>query len=358
MKTFIIAEAGVNHNGSMELAYELVDAAIKAGADAVKFQTFKTEHLVTKTAWQAEYQEKNLGESSSQFSMLKKLELSYEQFRQLKQYCDAKGIMFLSTPFDLESVDFLIEDLDIQLMKIPSGEITNAPYLHKIASSQIEVILSTGMATLEDIHEALAFVAYGYAGSKDVSYASVQNFYKTEKAKELLKSKVSILHCTTQYPTPFTDINLLAMDQIKYEFGLPVGLSDHSEGDLVSIGAVARGATIIEKHFTLDRALPGPDHKASLEPAELKKMIQAIRLMETALGSNQKKPTEAESKNKEAARKSLVAERKIREGEAFTHENLTVKRPGTGIPPKYYWDFIGETAKRNYQADEVITDES
>lgn len=355
MKTFIIAEAGVNHNGSMELAYKLVDAAADAGADAIKFQTFKTEKLVTKKAKQAEYQTENLGESSSQFCMLKKLELSYQQFSELKKYCDEKRIMFLSTPFDMESVDFLIETLGVTLIKVPSGEITNAPYLFRIASHQANVILSTGMATIEEIHESLAFLAYGYSGNKDVTYEKAQKFYQSDhKAKDLLKDKVSILHCTTQYPTPLENINLLAMETIQREFHLPTGLSDHSEGIIAAIGAAAREAAVIEKHFTLDRRLPGPDHKASLEPLELKEMVQSIRSIETALGSLGKNPTEDELKNKAPARKSLVAARKIKKGENFTVDNLTVKRPDNGIPPKYYWDYIGRAASEAYNEDEVI----
>ncbi|MET3697643.1 N-acetylneuraminate synthase [Bacillus oleivorans] len=354
MPTFIIAEAGVNHNGSIDLAYRLVDAAVDANADAIKFQTFKTEKLVTKTTKQADYQVKNIGKSSSQFEMLKKLELSYESFRQLKSYCDKKNIMFLSTPFDLESVDFLIKELEIDLIKIPSGEITNAPYLYKIASQNIKVIVSTGMASIQEIHTALSFLAYGYSGKKDVNYKNVKSFYSTKEAQLLLAEKVSILHCTSEYPTPFAEINLNAIDSMRREFQLDIGLSDHSEGILVPVAAVAKGATIIEKHFTLDRNLPGPDHKASLEPEDLKEMIQAIRHIEKALGHSEKKPTSTELKNKDVVRKSLVAARKIEKGEVFSLENLTVKRPGTGISPNYYWDYIGKTADTAYEEDEVI----
>lgn len=356
-KTFIIAEAGVNHNGSLELAFDLIDAGVDAGADAIKFQTYKTENLVTKSARQADYQVKNIGESTSQFNMLKKLELSYEEFSHLKAYCDKKNIMFLSTPFDFESVDFLIKNIGMKIMKIPSGEITNAPYLYKIALQDVEVILSTGMANIEEIHRALAFLAYGFAKKTNVSFENVINFYKTSEAKMLLKDKVSILHCTTEYPTPFEDINLNAMDDIYKTFGLNVGLSDHSEGIIVPIAAVAKGATIIEKHFTLDKTLPGPDHKASLEPKELYRMVSSIRQVEKALGSEKKKPTRNEVKNKEAARKSLVTTKAIKKGEKFTDNNLTVKRPGSGIPPYYYWDYIGKIAKVNYQEDEVIKNE-
>jgi N-acetylneuraminate synthase len=353
-KTFIIAEAGVNHNGSLDLAFQLVDEAVKADADAIKFQTFKTENLVTKTAKQAEYQEKNIGESTSQYDMLKRLELSYDDFKQLKQYCDEKNILFLSTPFDLESVDFLIQEIGMELVKIPSGEITNAPYLYRIASQGVKVIVSTGMATMQEIHNTLAFLAYGFAAKTNVSFEKVKEYYQTSEAKKLLEEKVSILHCTTEYPTPFEDINLNAMDSIREEFQLDVGLSDHSEGILVPTAAVARGATIIEKHFTLDKTLPGPDHKASLEPKELSEMIQSIRLIEKALGESQKQPTQVELKNKDAARKSLVAAKSIKKGESFTLESLVVKRPGTGISPYYYWDYLGQAAKEDYEEDEVI----
>ncbi|MCL6586716.1 MAG: N-acetylneuraminate synthase [Anoxybacillus sp.] len=352
--TLIIAEAGVNHNGSLDLALQLVDVAIEAGADAIKFQTFKTEHLVTKSVQQAEYQKKNTGKSLSQYEMLKKLELSYGEFKKLKRYCDEKNIMFLSTPFDLESVDFLIKELKLNLIKIPSGEITNAPYLYKIASYGVDVILSTGMATKEEIHHALAFLAYGFAGKTDVSFAAVKHFYQTDEAKALLGEKVSLLHCTTEYPTPYEDVHLNAMDDMREEFHLPIGLSDHTEGIVVPIAAVAKGATIIEKHFTLDKTLPGPDHKASLNPNELKEMVQSIRVVENALGEKEKRPTKTELKNKEVARKSLVAAQAIRKGEMFTHDNLTIKRPGTGIEPYYYWNYIGKRAERDYKEDEVI----
>jgi N-acetylneuraminate synthase len=353
-KTFIIAEAGVNHNGSLDLAFQLVDAAVEAGADAIKFQTFKTEHLVTKSAQQAEYQKKNIGKSSSQYEMLKQLELSYADFKKLKQYCDEKGIMFLSTPFDLQSVDFLIQELKLNVIKIPSGEITNAPYLHKIALHGVDVILSTGMATKEEIHHTLAFLAYGFANKRDVSFDKVKRFYQTTEAKTLLQEKVSILHCTTEYPTPYEDVHLNAMDDMKEEFNLSIGLSDHTEGIVVPIAAVAKGAKIIEKHFTLDKTLPGPDHKASLEPNELKEMIQSIRIIEKALGKKQKSPTQTELKNKEVARKSLVAAKPIKKGEVFTFDNLTAKRPGTGIEPYYYWNYIGQKAQKDYEKDEVI----
>lgn len=353
-RTYIIAEAGVNHNGSIYLAKQLVDAAKDSDADAIKFQTFKTENLVTKTAKQAEYQSKNIGETTSQFDMLKKLELSYMEFKEIQEYCDLKGIEFLSTPFDLESVDYLINQLKLQQMKVPSGEITNAPYLYKIASYGIKVILSTGMATLEEIHHALAFLAYGFANKKDITFSNVINFYQTDEAKSLLQDKVTILHCTSEYPAPFAELNLNALGHLKEVFSLEVGYSDHSEGILAPIAAVAKGAKIIEKHFTLDKELPGPDHKASLNPMELKEMIKAIRTIELALGNGIKAPTATEKKNKDVVRKSLVAAKPIKTGELFSLDNLTVKRPGIGIEPYYYWDYIGGIAKRDYEQDEVI----
>ncbi|WP_342540900.1 N-acetylneuraminate synthase [Heyndrickxia sp. FSL K6-6286] len=354
-KTFIIAEAGVNHNGSLECAFELIDEAVKAGADAIKFQTFKTEKLVTKTVKQAEYQKRNLGGSSSQYTMLKKLELSYDNFVQLKRYCEKTNIMFLSTPFDSESVDFLIQDLGLKLIKIPSGEITNAPYLYKIAKQGVKVMVSTGMATINEIHHALAFLAYGYANIANVTFEKVKGFYQTAEAKLLLQKNVQLLHCTTEYPTPFEDINLNAMDQMREVFQLEVGLSDHSEGILVPIAAAAKESVTIEKHFTLNKTLPGPDHKASLEPSELREMVYSIRLIENALGQKEKVPTKIELKNKEVVRKSLVANVAIKKGEQFSIENLTVKRPGTGISPYYYWDYLGRIAKEDYTEDEVLT---
>lgn len=353
-KTFIIAEAGVNHNGSIDLAFQLVDAAKEAGADAVKFQTYKTENLVTKKAQQADYQVKNIGEASSQYEMLKSLELGYEEFKSLKRYCDEKDIKFLSTPFDLESVDFLIHYLGIDTIKIPSGEITNAPYLYKIAFSGVKIIISTGMATIDEIHHSLAFIAYGLAGETDINSMNVKSFYQTDKAKTLLTDNVKILHCTTEYPTPLSEVNLNAIDALKEEFALETGLSDHSEGILVPIAAIGKGASVIEKHFTLDKTMSGPDHKASLDPFELKEMVSSIRSIEQALGEKKKSPVPSELKNKIVARKSLVTLKPVKKGEHFTFENLTVKRPGTGIEPYYYWDYIGRVADRYYEEDEII----
>lgn len=353
--TYIIAEAGVNHNGSLDLAFSLIDVAVEAGADAVKFQTFKTENLVTKKARQAEYQVENIGEETSQFDMLKKLELTYDEFVQLKAYCDEKKIEFLSTPFDRESVDFLVDEIRINTVKIPSGELTNVPLIHYIATKRKPIILSTGMATMDDIHEALSFISYGMAyPNEKVVLDAVREFYNTSEAKKWLRDYVTVLHCTTEYPTPYKDINLRAMDYLKKELQVNTGLSDHSEGIYVPVAAVACGAKIIEKHFTISRHLPGPDHRASLEPVELAEMVKAIRMIEQSLGSGEKKLTLNEQCNQVAARKSLVAEKMIQAGDTFTEENLTIKRPGSGIMPSEFWSLLGTTASKSYEEDELI----
>ena len=354
MKTYIIAEAGVNHNGSFEMAKQLIDVAKEAGADAVKFQTFKAENLVTKEAQQAEYQIENLGEASSQFAMLKKLELSFEEFTALQQYCMEKGIQFLSTPFDFESVDFLFDTLNIQAAKIPSGELTNAPFIYYIATKRKPIILSTGMATIEDIHEALSFIAYGLAEKKEMMKEQIDAFYQTVEAKQLLKKYVTILHCTTEYPAPFETINLKAMNTLQEMFQVNIGFSDHSEGIAIPTAAVAMGATVIEKHYTLDKTLEGPDHVASLEPHELRAMVQQIRKVERALGDGVKQPSAIELKNRTVARKSLVAAQDIQAGDEFTVNNITIKRPGTGISPANYWSYVGQVAKKSYKRDELL----
>lgn len=328
-KVLIIAEAGVNHNGSVETAKKMIDAASDAGVDVIKFQTFKSESLVTKDANRAGYQEKNTGNSSSQLEMLKKLELSEEDHIVLKSYCAAKHIEFLSTPFDEQSIDFLNE-LGISLWKIPSGEITNYPYLVKLAKTGKPVIMSTGMSTLNEIQEAIEVL-------HDNGVADIR-----------------LLHCNTQYPTPFEDVNLRVIDTLKNEFSVEVGYSDHTLGIEVPVAAVAMGATIIEKHFTLDRNMEGPDHRASLEPAELKKMVDSIRNIEKALGTSEKMPTASETENKSVARKSIVAKCHIKAGDILTEENITTKRPGTGISPMKWNEVIGKTATKNYEEDELI----
>lgn len=354
-RTYIIAEAGVNHNGSFDMAKQLVDVAKQAGANAVKFQTFKAENLVTRSAQQAGYQVENLGEATSQFEMLKKLELSYDEFIELKRYCDLMEIEFLSTPFDFESVDFLLNEIEMKTFKIPSGELTNSPFIHYIATKRKPMIISTGMATMGDIHVALSFLAYGLAFPEQlVDVGQVQTYYQTPEAKKLLKEYVTVLHCTTEYPAPFDTVNLRAMNEMEKELQLPIGFSDHSQGIAVPIAAVALGAMVIEKHYTLNCHLPGPDHLASLEPKELKEMITEIRAIEQSLGIGKKIPTSTELKNRHAARKSIVAKVKITAGDRLTENHLAIKRPGTGMPPTAYWTLLGKVAKQSYEVDMLI----
>lgn len=331
-KVLIIAEAGVNHNGSIELAKKLVDAAALAGVDYVKFQSFKAENLVSKDAKKAEYQQINMADGDdSQFTMLKKLELSPEQHIELIAYCNEKGIKFFSTAFDLESIDFLAS-LKLGLWKIPSGEITNYPYLKQIALKKEPVILSTGMCDMTDIDNAIqVLLKFG-----------------------ITKEQITVLHCNTEYPTPMHDVNLNAMKTIADKFEVNIGYSDHTKGIEVPIAAVALGATVIEKHFTLDKTMEGPDHKASLEPQELIAMTTAIRNIEMALGSGEKKVTSSEINNKSVARKSIVASQYIQVGDVLTESNLTVKRPGTGISPMLWENVLGTKATKSYQPDELI----
>lgn len=331
MKTVIIAEAGVNHNGSITIAKQLIEEAAKAGADYIKFQTFSAEKLVSKHAQLADYQKKNISNKDGQLDMLKKLELSLDDHYELIEHCKEFDIEFFSTAFDLDSID-LLSKFDLPLWKIPSGEITNLPYIQKIGSFQKPVILSTGMATLAEIEQALEVLEF--AGTS--------------------RDQITILHCTTEYPAPVSEVNLNAMITIASAFKVKIGYSDHTEGIEIPLAAVAIGATIIEKHFTLDRSMAGPDHKASLEPADLKKMIDGIRNIELAMGDGIKRPVQSELKNKIAARKSIVAAKTIKKGDIYTHENLTSKRPGNGISPMLWDQTIGETAKRDYNADELI----
>ncbi len=328
--TLIIAEAGVNHNGSIEMAKQLIDAAAIAGVDYVKFQTFKAEKLVTKDAKQAEYQQRNAADDS-QYAMLKKLELTPRQHEELIAYCKEKGVKFLSTAFDLESIEYL-HSLNLGLWKIPSGEITNYPYLKKIAQYGEPVIMSTGMCSMDDVEQALNVLL----------------------KNGLTKEQITLLHCNTEYPTPMQDVNLKAMLQLRDKFGVKVGYSDHTKGIEVPIAAVALGAEVIEKHFTLDRTLPGPDHKASLEPNELKAMVDAICNIEQALGDGQKHVSASEAKNMAIARKSIVAAAEIKKGEFLTEENLTTKRPGMGISPMRWEEVIGTKAIRDFKEDELI----
>ena len=354
-KTYVIAEAGVNHNGSIDMAMGLVDVACDAGADAIKFQSFKTEKLLSKSAPKAEYQMHNTSELETQFDMIKKLELNEDAHRKLLDYCIKKGIQFLSTPFDIESLVLLVEGFDIPVIKIPSGEITNAPFILEITKYSKPVILSTGMSTMSDIEQALGVLAFGYQNSgEEASEESFRRAYCSDKGRAMLATKVSLLHCTTEYPAPFEEVNLRAMDTMATAFGLPVGYSDHTQGIAMPIAAVARGAEIIEKHFTLDRSLPGPDHKASLEPEELAAMITEIRHAEMALGHGIKIATPSELKNRAVARKSLVAIKDIKKGEKFTADNLGVKRPGNGVPPIYFWHMLGRVADCDYRADDMV----
>jgi N-acetylneuraminate synthase len=328
-QTLVIAEAGVNHNGSLEIAKQLALTAKKCGADIVKFQTAKLDSLVSKHAGMAEYQKTNMGAEMSQRQMLEKLLLTYDDFVELFDFCENIGIRFLSTPFDLDSIRFL-ESLGCDLWKIPSGEITNLPYLERIAATRKKIILSTGMCTMEEIRATLDVLTRHGA------------------------NEVSILHCTTQYPAPFEEVNLNAIRTLRSEFKCQVGYSDHTVGIEIPIAAVAMGAAIIEKHFTLDRSMEGPDHKASLEPDELRSMICAIRNVEVALGSGEKIPTASELPNKAVARKSIVAATRIKKGEFLTAENLTTKRPGNGISPMRWHDVLGTIAVRDFEEDELI----
>lgn len=329
--TIIIAEAGVNHNGSFDRAIKMIDTAKECGVDYIKFQTFKAEKITNRFASQAEYQRQNTGTDNTQLAMLRKLELSDEDFRRLNEHCKKVGIKFMSTPFDLESIDFLA-GLGMDFMKIPSGEITNLPYLRRISKLGIPVIMSTGMCEMSEIKDALEVLYHG----------------------GLTRDQVILLHCNTEYPTPMQDVNLSAMSTISSAFGTKVGYSDHTEGIEVPIAAVAMGACVIEKHFTLDKRLPGPDHVASLEPDELKAMVKSIRNIEKAIGNPEKKVSDSERKNIAVARKSIVAAKNIAKGEILTEENLAVKRPGTGISPMAWDSIIGKPASRDFMEDELI----
>ena len=330
-RVLIIAEAGVNHNGSIQLAKKLIDKAVFSGADAVKFQTFKAKNVVSKNAPKADYQKQTTNLRESQFDMIKRLELDDRAHQELIAYCKEVKIMFLSTPFDLDSVD-LLNELGLQIFKIPSGEITNLPYLRRIGSLNKKVILSTGMSDLKEIGEAIKILTN--TGT--------------------LKENITVLHANTMYPTPMEDVNLRAMQTIQNKFDVAVGYSDHTLGIEVDIAAVAMGATIIEKHFTIDKTMDGPDHKSSIDPEELNAMVSSIRNIEKALGSSIKKPSKSEKPNIIMARKSIVASKSIKKGELFTENNLTTKRPGTGLSPMEWDSIIGKVAKRDYQIDDLL----
>ena len=356
MKTLIIAEAGVNHNGDINLAKKLIEIAAEAGANIVKFQTFKAKNLVTDSAPQADYQTTNTGKKESQLAMLRRLELSHESHHDLVSHCKKYNIEFLSTAFDFESLAFLVDTLGLKTLKIPSGEITNAPFLLAHAKTGCNIILSTGMATIGEIETALGVIAFGYTAQKNTapSITAFQEAYYSQYGQESLKEKVCLLHCTTEYPAPFSEINLRAMDTLSHTFKLPVGYSDHSEGIFVPIAAVARGATLIEKHFTLDKNLAGPDHKASLSPSELKNMVQGIRAVDLSLGNGLKIPSVSEIKNKAVARKSIVAAKPMTKGQIISPEDLALKRPGSGKSPYLYWDLIGKTTSQTYNEGDLI----
>lgn len=349
---FVIAEAGVNHNGSLELARRLVDVAAEAGADAVKFQTFRAERLVSRFARKAAYQERTTGAAESQLEMIKRLELPEAAHLELREHARARGIAFLSTPFDEDSLELLLR-VGVDRLKVSSGDLTNGPLLERMALSGLPIVLSTGMGTLGEIEDALSILAVGYlkhagepANRADAAHGG--------RGRALLERNVTILHCTTEYPAPPAQVNLRAMVTIGAAFGLPVGYSDHTEGTAVSVAAVALGASLIEKHFTLDRTLPGPDHAASLEPDDLTRMVRDIRTVEAALGDGRKRPVPAEIPNLAVARRSLVARRAIAPGEPFTDENVACKRPGTGLSPMRLPEILGRKAPRAFEEDELL----
>ncbi|HSV29966.1 MAG TPA: N-acetylneuraminate synthase [Candidatus Omnitrophota bacterium] len=353
MAVTIIAEAGVNHNGDVAMALDLVDAAAAAGADAVKFQTFRAEAIISRNAAKADYQKRATDPGESQLDMVRRLELDEAAHRALIRRCADRRIAFLSTPFDPGSVELLAR-LGLDTLKIPSGEVTNPLLLLAAARSGRKVILSTGMCDLADVERALGVLAFGYLGGERPGRDAFARAFASPEGKAALAAKVTILHCTTEYPAPFADVNLRAMDTLRDAFGLPVGLSDHTPGISVALAAAARGAAIVEKHFTLDRTLPGPDHKASLEPAELAAMVTGIREVEAALGSGVKAPAPSERANMAIARKCLVALAPVKAGEVFTEANLGAKRADGDISPDCYWDWLGRPANRDYDADQAI----
>ncbi|MBF0095726.1 MAG: N-acetylneuraminate synthase [Magnetococcales bacterium] len=355
-RTVIIAEAGVNHDGDLQQALRLVDAAVAAGADAVKFQTFRSDALVTRTAGKAAYQRQTTAQHESQWQMLRRLELDAESHYRLQRHCQERQIAFLSTPFDLESLRFLTDELALDTLKISSGEITNGPLLWQAARSGRRIILSTGMASLAEVEQALAVLACGYLGTAP-ALAAFEAAWMSRQGRQHLADRVILLHCTSEYPAPEHSINLRAMDSLRSAFALPVGLSDHSEGVAVAIAAVARGACVVEKHFTLDRRLSGPDHRASLEPQALADLVRSIRAVEQALGDGFKSAAAVELANRALVRKQLVAVREIAVGECFTADNLGCKRPGVGISPLRYWEWLGRRATRAYPVDQAIVED-
>jgi N-acetylneuraminate synthase len=353
-KIFIIAEAGVNHNGSLDLALELVDAAAAAGADAVKFQTFKASRLVATGAPKAAYAMRTTDAEESQFDMIRKLELGIEAHDSIVARCKERGIEFMSTPFDTESAALLAERYNVERLKIPSGEITNPLLLLAAARTGKPTILSTGMSRLGEIEEALGVLAFGYLGGDGPSAEAFAAAYEVPEGQAILRQSVALLHCTTEYPAPFEDVNLRAMETLASAFGVAVGYSDHTPGTTIPIAAAARGARIIEKHFTLDSSMSGPDHAASVEPDQLTALVAGVRDVEAALGAPLKLVTASEQHNRPISRKSLVAARPISAGSVLVEDDIDVKRPGSGISPMKYWDYLGRTAMRDYAADELI----
>ncbi len=355
MGVYIIAEAGVNHNGSLDTALKLVDAAAESGADAVKFQTFTADRLVRRNAPKAEYQKQTTGTGESQFDMLRRLELTQDAHTTLIERCAARRIDFLSTPFDEESLDFLTDELGLRTIKLGSGEVTNGPLLLRAARRGVHIILSTGMSTLGEVETALSCLAFGYAGEKGPpSLNAFLEAYASPEGRAALEKHVTLLHCTTEYPAPYEEVNLRSMLTMREAFSLPVGYSDHTEGIAVSVAAVALGASVIEKHFTLDRTLPGPDHKASLEPCELKDLVRSVRQTEAALGSGTKAPSPSELANREIVRKSLVAKQKITTNDILTAELMESKRPGDGRSPMEYWNLLGKPSPSDFEAGDVL----
>lgn len=357
MKTFIVAEAGVNHNGSLDRAIELIDVASDAGADAVKFQTFKAEELATSSAIKAEYQLQWTSKNETQLSMLKQLELSFEDHYAVKQHCEKRDIEFMSTAFDHTSLDFLLKEMSLKRLKVPSGEITNLPLIFSHALSGKDIILSTGMATLSEVEHALMVIAGGYLENAGQTVSRQwQSAYLRDDAKEMLRDKVTLLHCTSQYPAAANTLNLNAISTLKHAFGLNVGYSDHSLDTWASISAVTLGARVIEKHFTLDKQLQGPDHQASLEPSDLARMISHIRSVEQALGDGIKRPHPSELVNATPVRKSLVVSSPLSRGQTITQQHLSIMRPATGMPPSQFWDMIGKTASKDYLPGELLAE--
>ncbi len=353
--TFVIAEAGVNHNGSLERALQMVEEAARCGADAVKFQSFTAESLVSARAAKASYQEQNTGEAGGQLEMLRALQLSLEDHRRLLEHCEECGIEFLSTPFDESNLDMLVGELGVRRLKIGSGDLSHGPLLLRAASTDLPVILSTGMASLDEIDQAVGVLALGWSGGGQPCLESFADALREARNGEVLAARLTLLQCTTEYPAPFDEINLRSMQDLRERYGVAVGFSDHSEGAAASLAAVALGASVIEKHFTLDRRLPGPDHRASLEPGELAEMISGIRRVERSLGSSGKPVGASEAGNRLAARRSIVAACPIAAGELFTSQNLSFKRPGDGLSPMLYWELLGQPASRDYASDEPVS---